>query len=462
MIRERQRLLNFVNIFSDTVMVLVSFALSYFLRFFVFKNGTLSVEKTWLIYAGLIYSVCIIAFFSMFNLYAPIRNRTYLQQLESIVKADICGAVVLGLFLYFFKRVDFSRLMILFVFIISTTFISTKHFLLRCVLKTLRKKSYNQKHVLLIGSGKLAQQYFQSICDNAEFGYSIDGYISDFTNDELPNKLGGTKQAESLIERGSFDEVVIALGSKETSFLPEIIRTCQICGTRFSIIPEFTKYINTMPTVQAIGEVKLLDISYSPMDTITSRVVKRVSDFLGSTVLIILTSPIMLFAAIGTKLSSRGPVLFKQKRIGRNKKEFNMYKFRTMKVNDTEQTGWTTDNDSRKTRFGSLLRKTSIDELPQLFNVFLGEMSLIGPRPEVPFYVGKFKQDVPFYMLRHQVKPGMTGWAQVNGLRGDTSIEDRVKYDLYYIDNWSILFDLKILLKTILGGFINKEKVKIK
>ena len=154
-----------------------------------------------------------------------------------------------------------------------------------------------------------------------------------------------------------------------------------------------------------------------------------------------------------------GPLIFKQARLGKNKKIFRMYKFRSMKVNDESNTAWSTSSDNRRTAFGKFIRKFSIDELPQLFNVLKGEMSLVGPRPEIPHYTSKFKEEVPLYMIRNQVKPGMTGWAQVNGLRGDTSIEKRVKYDIYYIENWSLAFDVKILLMTVFGGFINKEKL---
>ena len=186
---------------------------------------------------------------------------------------------------------------------------------------------------------------------------------------------------------------------------------------------------------------------------------KRLLDVAGSLVLIVCTSPIMLAAAIGVRLSSPGPVIFKQERVGRNKKLFKMYKFRSMRVNADQDTGWSRDVDDRKTRFGSILRKLSIDELPQLFNVLKGDMSLVGPRPEVPHYVRQFKEQIPLYMVKHQVRPGITGWAQVNGLRGDTSIEARIRYDIYYIENWNFFFDIKILFMTLVKGIVNQEKL---
>ena len=183
-------------------------------------------------------------------------------------------------------------------------------------------------------------------------------------------------------------------------------------------------------------------------------------DIVGALALILLTSPIMLLTAVGVRLSSPGPVIFKQKRVGLNKREFYMYKFRSMRLNDSADTGWSTQRDDRKTRFGAFIRKFSIDELPQFFNVLKGDMSLVGPRPEVPYYVEQFKEEVPLYMVKHQVRPGITGWAQVNGLRGDTSIEERIRHDVYYIENWTLLFDIKILFMTLLKGIKNQEKLR--
>jgi exopolysaccharide biosynthesis polyprenyl glycosylphosphotransferase len=186
---------------------------------------------------------------------------------------------------------------------------------------------------------------------------------------------------------------------------------------------------------------------------------KRTFDIVGSLILIIISSPVMLFVAVGTKLSSPGPIFFKQERVGRYKEPFTMYKFRSMRVNATEKTGWSQDVDPRKTKFGSFIRKCSLDELPQFFNVLKGDMSLIGPRPEIPFHVSHFIDEIPLYLVRQQVRPGITGWAQVNGLRGDTSIEERVKYDIWYIENWSFSLDIKILFRTVFGGMINSEKI---
>ena len=231
---------------------------------------------------------------------------------------------------------------------------------------------------------------------------------------------------------------------------------------KLSIIPFYAQYMSSNPYFDDLDGIPLMNIRRIPLDNWAHAFSKRALDIAGSLALIVLTSPLMLFCAVGVKLSSPGPVLFRQKRIGRNKEPFYMYKFRSMRVNDGQDTRWSADQDERKTAFGALMRKCSLDELPQFFNVLKGEMSLVGPRPEIPFYVERFKEDIPLYMVKHQVRPGITGWAQVNGLRGDTSIKARIEYDVYYIEHWSLLFDIEILLTTVFKGkFLNSEVVRM-
>ena len=205
----------------------------------------------------------------------------------------------------------------------------------------------------------------------------------------------------------------------------------------------------------------VINVRSIPLDNVFNATIKRMFDIICSLILIILTSPFMLFVAVGVKVTGGpGGVLFKQKRVGLNKKEFTMLKFRSMRENDKEETAWSTDTDPRKTKFGSFIRKFSLDELPQFFNVLVGDMSLVGPRPEIPFFVDQFKEEIPLYLVRQQVRPGITGWAQVNGLRGDTSIKERIEHDIWYIENWTLWLDIKIIFMTVFGGMINSEKLK--
>ncbi|MDE7260692.1 MAG: exopolysaccharide biosynthesis polyprenyl glycosylphosphotransferase, partial [Oscillospiraceae bacterium] len=241
-------------------------------------------------------------------------------------------------------------------------------------------------------------------------------------------------------------------------WLPQIISACELNGTKLSIIPFYAQYISSNPNFDNLDGIPLMNIRSIPLDNLACAFCKRAMDIIGSLLLIIITSPVMLLCAVGVKLSSPGPVIFCQKRIGRNKKPFYMYKFRSMQINDGQDTRWSSNQDNRKTRFGAFIRKCSLDELPQFFNVLKGDMSLVGPRPEIPFFVEQFKDEIPLYMVKHQVRPGITGWAQVNGLRGDTSIKARIEHDIYYIEHWSLWFDIEILLTTVFKGkFLNDE-----
>ena len=308
----------------------------------------------------------------------------------------------------------------------------------------------------------MAASYLDAIGRERELGYFADGYVAETPavwEYELPY-LGTFEQLEDILDQYKPDEVVSAIEMEDYARTPQLIAACEKTGTKLSIIPFYADYITSNPQFDDIGGIPLLNIRRIALDNWGNAFFKRAIDIVASGLLLIVTSPIMLICALGVKLSSPGPVIFKQERVGRNKENFYMYKFRSMKVNDTQDTAWSSDQDDRKTKFGSFIRKFSLDEFPQFFNVFKGDMSLVGPRPELPFYVDRFKEEVPLYMVKHQVRPGITGWAQVNGLRGDTSIKERIDHDLYYIEHWSLLFDLKILLMTVFGGkFLNSEKL---
>ena len=254
---------------------------------------------------------------------------------------------------------------------------------------------------------------------------------------------------------------MVALDAAEMHMLTRAFAACDKHGTRITMVPFYNDYLPARPTIDVLGDCKLINIRQTPFDNILNAFIKRAMDVVGSLVLIVLTSPIMLGVAIGVKLSSPGPIIFKQERVGLNKRPFMMYKFRSMRVNAAEDSAWSTNSDPRKTRFGSIIRKFSLDELPQFFNVLKGDMSLVGPRPEIPFHVEHFKEEIPRYLVRQQVRPGLTGWAQINGLRGDTDIAERIRYDIWYIENWTVALDIKILFRTVFGGkMVNDEKIQ--
>ena len=460
MIKRNQRLLNAFNLISDGVLIVASYMAALWLRFDVLKGRqTLQLNSPTIVAAVLIYSMLIVLVYYVLGLYGGGRLRRKREEGLRIVLVNGIGTLSFMAMCYVLRVVDFSRLMLVLFWLISSTVVVLKRLSVRGVLSYYRRRGYNLKHVVIIGSGQLAYQYAQDIAQNPQLGYSVMGYIGDVRQSALGNYLGSYAQLERILEEKNPDEVVVALDPQDIHIMPDIMMAADKEGVRLSLIPFFNDYIPKTPSIVSLGRTKLIDMRVTPLDDLGWAMVKRAMDIAGSLLLILVFSPVMLVVALGVKISSPGPILFRQERIGKNKKPFRMLKFRSMRVTGTENTGWSTNSDPRKTRFGSFIRKFSLDELPQFFNVLAGDMSLVGPRPEVPFHVRHFKEEVPLYLLRQQVRPGITGWAQVNGLRGDTSIEERVKYDLWYIENWSIWLDLKILLMTAFGGMVNKEKI---
>ena len=461
MIKRNQRLLNAFNLISDGVLIVASYMAALWLRFDVLKGRqTLQLNSPTIVAAVLIYSMLIVLVYYVLGLYGGGRLRRKREEGLRIVLVNGIGTLSFMAMCYVLRVVDFSRLMLVLFWLISSTVVVLKRLSVRGVLSYYRRRGYNLKHVVIIGSGQLAYQYAQDIAQNPQLGYSVMGYIGDVRQSALGNYLGSYAQLERILEEKNPDEVVVALDPQDIHIMPDIMMAADKEGVRLSLIPFFNDYIPKTPSIVSLGRTKLIDMRVTPLDDLGWAMVKRAMDIAGSLLLILVFSPVMLVVALGVKISSPGPILFRQERIGKNKKPFRMLKFRSMRVTGTENTGWSTNSDPRKTRFGSFIRKFSLDELPQFFNVLAGDMSLVGPRPEVPFHVRHFKEEVPLYLLRQQVRPGITGWAQVNGLRGDTSIEERVKYDLWYIENWNIWLDLKILLMTAFGGMVNKEQVK--
>ena len=340
----------------------------------------------------------------------------------------------------------------------STLVLVTKKIFMITVLHTLRLKQRNIKHILLVtDSQEMADAYMEEILNNPQFGYSVIGYVGNLNVIGLPH-LGTTGNLDRILKEYRPDEVVMAFDTVRKKVITKYINICNNNCAKILFVPSICGYFKSPRQVNVVGNMPLIDIRSTPLDNAGNQLSKRILDIVGSLALIILTSPLMLFTAIGVKLTSPGPILFKQIRVGKNNKEFTMYKFRSMRVNDQQQTGWSTDEDPRKTRFGAFIRRFALDELPQFFNVLKGDMSLVGPRPEVPFYVEKFKKEIPLYMLKHTLRPGMTGLAQIKGLRGDTSIQARINEDINYIENWTFLGDIRILLLTPLHAINRHEK----
>ena len=327
--------------------------------------------------------------------------------------------------------------MFFYFFAINTVLEESFRLLIRQFLRTIRKNGYNLKHVLLVGYSRAAEQYIDRIQQNPQWGYNVRGILDDNiargTTYKGVKVIGSVGNLLYILPENKLDEIAITLGLEEYYKLEKIVSECEKSGVHTKFIPDYGNIIPTKPYTEDLLGLPVINIRYVPLSNTFNALVKRCMDIVGSLICIVLFSPIMLLTAIAVKVTSKGPLIFKQERVGLHNEPFRMYKFRTMYV------------------------QTEEDEFPQLFNVLKGDMSLVGPRPERPQYVEKFREEIPRYMIKHQVRPGMTGWAQVNGYRGDTSIRKRIEHDLYYIENWTIGLDIKILFLTVFKGFINKN-----
>ena len=383
--------------------------------------------------------------YSIFQLYMPRRVKSYRKELMDIIRANGIGFMIFILVLYFIKQEHFSRQMLCIFFLVNIFLEFVSRYLIRTVLWKIRKQGMNQKHILMVGESKAAEQYMDRLRQNPKWGYHVFAHLKD------------EEKLERILEGNELDEVVIALRAEDYGKLERIVDVCEKAGVHTKMIPDFGNVISTRPYIEDVQGIPVIHVRRVPLNIMRNRAAKRAVDLIGATVAIILFSPVMLLTVLVVALTEEGSVIYRQERVGLHNQVFYMYKFRSMIMQDEEKekAEWSTRNDPRITPVGKLIRRTSIDELPQLFNVLKGEMSLVGPRPERPQFVQKFRDEIPRYMVKHQVRPGMTGWAQINGYRGDTSIEKRIEYDLYYIENWTMVFDMKILILTIFKGFFD-------
>ncbi|WP_298518029.1 undecaprenyl-phosphate glucose phosphotransferase [uncultured Methanobrevibacter sp.] len=460
MIRENQRILNVLLVLLDVLVVSISLMCSFWLRFKTTLFGPLGGHlgyQSYLIFLLLaVIPVYLILYFA-FGLYKP--RRTYkniFSEATQIIKVNIVAFFVLVSILFIINQPDFSRIMLFLLALISTFFGIIERFAIRSILIRMRINNKNLKHILIVGDNELAFTFANKIKANPYLGFSIGGILGrpEHIGEEIQGcKITGSfNDLDNLLENNRFDRVVLAIPLKYYYKINELVESCEKVGIKAEIIPDYIRYFPAQPSVDMIEDIPIINIRYVPLDDGFNKFLKALSDYAIAIIAIVITSPIMIVTAIAIKLTSRGPIIFKQERIGYNSKPFMMYKFRSMRVQNPneEKSEWTTRDDPRKTKVGEFIRKTSIDELPQFFNVLKGDMSVVGPRPERPFFVEQFKESIPKYMVKHQVKPGLTGWAQIHGCRGDTSIKKRIEYDIEYVENWHMGLDLGIMIKTVL------------
>jgi exopolysaccharide biosynthesis polyprenyl glycosylphosphotransferase len=460
--RRKQSLwFSLVTAVVDAIMVVVAFFAAYQLRLSLGVRPAANMPGIGS-YAGMmaLQVVSLLGTFFVYRLYHQPRGVSRIDQFYNILAAVSIGTLVAtALTSFAYKDLDYPRWMIVYFVFFAVVFVTTGRLLVGAW--QARTRARDPARVLIVGAGDVGRMIAQRIRQSPNLGYEVVGFL-----DETPGRrsaaglpvLGPFSDLKQVIRSEGVDEVVIALPEASRAELLELIYECEHEKVLIKVFPDVFQIMAT--------ELTIGDLNGLPMLTIRDVALrgwrlslKRAMDVVGSTIGLIVLSPLFLLLGLLIKLDSPGPILYSQVRMGLDARPFPVLKFRSMSVGAEDQTGpvWASRDDPRKTRLGSWLRRTSIDELPQLINVLLGDMSLVGPRPERPVFVEQFRQVVPRYMDRHREKAGLTGWAQVNGLRGDTSIVERTKYDLYYVENWSLLLDLKILLRTLFGAFRDRN-----
>ncbi|MBQ5932568.1 MAG: undecaprenyl-phosphate glucose phosphotransferase [Lachnospiraceae bacterium] len=471
MIKDNQKTFNRLYIVLDAMLIVGAYFLAYPLRFHVltaFKPFALQEGERFLaftIYARKIMFLLpgYLVIYGLSGLYKPRRGHSRIRVIGNLIEANLLGIFYFAFLIFIQKEHDISRWFYLIFGALNLTFGLALRYVISKVLRTIRKRGKNLKHVLLVGYSRAAEGFIDRIKQNPEWGYWIHGILDD--NAVLDTDYKGIKVVGSIldlgqiIEENDYDEIVITLGLSEYEKLESIVNVCEKTGVHTKFVPDYNNMVSTVPYIEDLYGLPVINIRNVPLTNTINLFIKRTMDIVLGFIALVLGFIPMLVIAVIIKCTSKGPVIFSQVRVGKHGREFKMFKFRSMYLEDPEKekNEWTTKGDKRVTPIGRFIRKTSLDELPQLFNVLGGSMSLVGPRPERPQFVEKFREEVPRYMVKHQVRPGMTGWAQIKGYRGDTSIKKRIEYDLYYIENWSVGLDIKILFLTIFKGFINKN-----
>ena len=464
MIKDNEKYFNRLQLVLDTAAIIISYIVAWYLIPGGKRSEEIGVLPTQIYMMALIFIVpFFLLLYSACNLYTSKRIQGRRLEGGKIIQANLIGGLTFMAVLYVIRQEHISRPLIVLFLCLNVVLTILERNAVRIVLMNLRRTGFNLRHIILVGYSRASEEFINRVLQNPQWGYKILGILDDNLEQGYEYRgvpvLGVLDALEIILGENSLDEIAITLGLNEYDKLQRIVSVCEKSGVHTKFIPDYSKIIPTKPYTEDLLGLPVINIRHVPLNNTFNMMVKRVMDICGSLACLVLFSPVMLITAVLIKTTSKGPLIFKQERVGLHNKPFQMYKFRSMEVQtrSEEKKGWTVKDDPRVTRVGRIIRKTSIDELPQLINVLKGDMSLVGPRPERPQYVEKFREEIPRYMVKHQVRPGMTGWAQVNGYRGNTSIRKRIEHDLYYIENWSVGLDIKILILTVFKGFVNKN-----
>jgi Undecaprenyl-phosphate glucose phosphotransferase len=465
MLKQKRQLFEFLFMGADLVVVTVAWFIAYWLRFQSalvpvdkgvppFNNYLSMVLFIWLIWAFV---------FKRMGLYRPMRGQRGMREMWLLINANALALLMFIAVTYLFreKSAPFSRLVFFYFGAAATVLTIAQRASLRYLLREVRRRGYNLRYLLIVGAGKLAGDIATRIRLHRELGIQLVGCLSKEASERKGPKgipvVGKYSELKGLLQKMEIDQVVVALPLEDNQTLPDIMDQCRDSTADVKIVPDIYQFVSLGGSVEEFEGLPVITLQESPLDGI-NLFTKRIFDLLLAVVLIVLLSPVFLLIALLVKLTSRGPIFYRQQRVSFDGSRFTIFKFRTMYTDaERDGPGWSTPGDSRITPLGKFLRAYSLDEFPQLFNVIRGDMSLVGPRPERPVFIEEFRQRIPRYMLRHKVPAGMTGWAQINGWRGDTSIDKRIEYDLYYIENWSLLLDFKIVMLTLFHGLKDRN-----
>ena len=467
MLKERSQLFMSVFVAADLAVIALAWALSYVLRFVLpvipVIKGTPPVVN-YLTLLPVIFAIWGLVFRGG-GLYDPMRGTAESSERRRIIRAASLAMLIFTAvsFVFFEKAYSLSRLMLLYFYVLGTAGVILERATLREILRTARRRGFNLRHVLIVGDGDLARAVGDGMVRHPELGLKVKGFLTDD-----PSRVGAMvgavpvcglwDEVADVVARGGIDQVVLALPFESMPRLDGLITRLDAAAVDIKVVPDVERFVSLKSGIEEFEGLPVISLRATPLVG-WNRVAKRAMDVVLGTIALVAVAPLMGLIALAVKLTSKGPALFSQERMGLDGRVFRVWKFRTMRTDAEAATGpvWAVADDPRRTPIGGILRKLSLDELPQLLNVLKGEMSLVGPRPERPVFIEEFRRHVPRYMLRHMVRAGITGWAQVNGWRGNTSIEQRIQYDLYYIENWSLLLDLKILALTLVRGFVHKN-----
>ncbi|MGJ8645368.1 MAG: undecaprenyl-phosphate glucose phosphotransferase [Marinomonas colpomeniae] len=443
----------------DVTILFLAGTLSFWLKF---SHLDMNIMYKNVLLLGVLLGAASLSFYGAYRTW---RGAPFSFEIKCILSSTVSAFLLLIISGFMTQSSDlFSRIWIFSWLLSSTILILAYRFALRSTLGKLRKKGYNIRRVLIIGDGELGQNVANKLSQHSEMGLVVKGFINngDKTAKDLLVKkiptLGDLNEINKLINELHIDQVWIALPISEFACMEKVQSILATSPVTIRMVPDIFGFQLLNHSMTEVAGLPVINLSTSHMLEGKNRLLKSIEDKILSSIILIGISPILLALAIGVKLSSPGPIFYRQERISWNGRSFGMLKFRSM-AEDCEKDGvtWGGASSMSVTRFGEFIRKTSLDELPQFLNVLKGDMSIVGPRPERTIFVEQFKHEIPGYMQKHMVKAGITGWAQINGWRGDTDLKKRIEYDLYYIENWSVWFDIKIIFLTFWKGFIHKN-----